>query len=335
MPKTGKSTLKTKLKIDLGCGNKCEKGFVGMDKRKLKGVKIVHDLEKIPYPLEDNSVDELLARHTVEHLEQKKIIDIFNEWWRILKPGKQLTIITPEGSTSLYRRDLTHLHPWDFTTPRYLDPAFFLYDTYQPKPWEIISNELDEKGMLYFRMKKGATKDPRICLLVVESRDYLLKEYVRWIMRNKFYRVLFWTSDKAPIWYLRQNLIRTALTTGCTHVLFIDTDVIPPENFIKELLARKKDMVSGIYHIFTGVPCSQKDGKYYQGKGLEEVDVCSMGASLIRREVLERVPYPKPDDHSMDADVKFCKAVKKAGFKIFQDFDLKCVHIQTVPIINK
>ena len=36
--------------LDIGCGLRKVEGSVGMDKFKLKGVDVVHDMEKIPYP---------------------------------------------------------------------------------------------------------------------------------------------------------------------------------------------------------------------------------------------------------------------------------------------
>ena len=171
-----------------------------------------------------------------------------------------------------------------------------------------------------------------IVLLVVESRPKIWTEYVKWLVKQK--NILFWEEDKAPIWYMRRKLIERALETDCSHVLFVDTDVVPPKDFIKKLLAHNKDIVSGAYHLFTGTPCSRKNGEFYQGEGLEEVDMCSIGASLIKREVLEKIEYPEPDDHTMDADYEFCKKAKKQGFKVYQDFDLNCLHIQIVPVVK-
>ena len=34
--------MKAKLNLDVGCGENCQPGFVGMDIRKVKGVEIIH-----------------------------------------------------------------------------------------------------------------------------------------------------------------------------------------------------------------------------------------------------------------------------------------------------
>ena len=51
------------MKINLGCGRNIMKGYVNVDKIKLRGVDVVHDLDKFPYPFKENSVDEIYARY--------------------------------------------------------------------------------------------------------------------------------------------------------------------------------------------------------------------------------------------------------------------------------
>lgn len=175
----------------------------------------------------------------------------------------------------------------------------------------------------------------KVCLLVVEDRDYILQEYmwqvIELMSRGKVARVFRYKGNHKPIWHIRDELIKKALETDCTHILFIDTDVLIPDNFVKTLLSHKKDIVAGTYYDLDRKPMVYKDLKRYQGKGLEEVDLCCIGASLIERKVLEKVSYSRPQNNkAIDGDVDFCVKVKEAGFKIYQDFDLKCDHIKLV-----
>ena len=55
MAKKRIAKVSQKIMLDIGCGGNKQRGFTGMDKRKLEGVDIVHDVEKIPYPLKANS----------------------------------------------------------------------------------------------------------------------------------------------------------------------------------------------------------------------------------------------------------------------------------------
>lgn len=128
---------KTGILLDIGCGGNKQKNFVGMDKRKLPGVDIIHDLEKFPYPFEKESVLTIVASHIIEHIKPWLMLDLMNELWRITKVGGQLAIIVPYGVSHGFIQDPTHCNPCNETTWQYFCPAFELYNIYQPKPWMI------------------------------------------------------------------------------------------------------------------------------------------------------------------------------------------------------
>jgi hypothetical protein len=178
------------------------------------------------------------------------------------------------------------------------------------------------------------TAKPKILLLVVENRDYLPTEYAKWMLHafSQLYGVHFWEGKRKPIWFMRQQMLKRALETKCTHVLFVDTDVIPQEGFLEKLLFLDADIATGIYYHADGTPVSRKDGLPFKGQGAQKVDMGSMGAALIKRQVIKKVMYPQPDNVTIDADIEFAKLVREAGFKIVQDFDNKCVHLLFVPV---
>ncbi len=103
------------IKLDLGCGENKQEGFVGIDIRKLKGVDIVHDLEKFPYPLPDECASLAIASHLVEHINPHKgvFIDFMNEVWRLLKPNGEFIIGTPYAGSPGYYQDPTHCFSLD------------------------------------------------------------------------------------------------------------------------------------------------------------------------------------------------------------------------------
>ncbi len=123
--------------LDVGCGENKQKRFVGMDKRKLPGVDIVHDLEVFPYPLDDNSCLTIVGSHIVEHIKPWLMIDFMNELWRIAKVEGQLAISMPYGVSRGFQQDPTHCNVCNEATWQYFDPRFPLYNIYKPKPWEV------------------------------------------------------------------------------------------------------------------------------------------------------------------------------------------------------
>jgi SAM-dependent methyltransferase len=150
--------------LDLGCGRNKQAEFVGMDIRPLEGVDIVHDIEKIPYPLPDEICLSVLASHIVEHLKPWLFIDIMNELWRIMKPNGRLMIATPYAGSYGYWQDPTHCNGCNEATWGYFDPTHHarLYGIYTPKPWKIIKNAWQVNGNMEVIMEKIPASDYRL-----------------------------------------------------------------------------------------------------------------------------------------------------------------------------
>jgi Methyltransferase domain len=81
------------LRVDLGAGPDPLQGFESLDIRPLDGVKYVSDVRKLPF--EDGEVDELAARHLIEHFTKYEVGDVLKEWCRVLKPGAHITLWCP------------------------------------------------------------------------------------------------------------------------------------------------------------------------------------------------------------------------------------------------
>lgn len=126
------------IKLDFGCGENKQNGFIGMDKRKVKGVDIVHDLEVFPYPLPDECCSSIMGSHIIEHIKPEFSISLMDELWRIMKVGGQLILSTPYPGSPGYWQDPTHCNGWNEATFQYFDSRFPLYNIYKPKPWKII-----------------------------------------------------------------------------------------------------------------------------------------------------------------------------------------------------
>lgn len=155
--KKPKLDTKKGILLDFGCGaRKQGVHWMGMDKRGVEGVDIVHDLEKLPYPLPDESVLTCLASHVLEHLDPRLTIDIFNEIWRMMKKGGELVIAVPYGGSRAFWQDPTHINGFTEVTFEYFDPKLnpTLYGIYSPKPWRITRRFWHPEGMLEVVMVK-------------------------------------------------------------------------------------------------------------------------------------------------------------------------------------
>lgn len=153
---------KSGIKLDIGCGSNRQPNFVGMDIRKVKGVDIVHDVQKTPYPIPKESCLMVLMSHLWEHIEPKYRMSVMDEIWRIMKPEGQLLISVPYYLSFGAYQDPTHYPCPNEATFTYFDPNCPLYQIYQPKPWKVVRNDYQINGnMEVILEKRQARKDKR------------------------------------------------------------------------------------------------------------------------------------------------------------------------------
>lgn len=83
------------MKLHLGCGGKHLDEYTNIDIIPGPTVDLVssaHELNDI----QDNSVDEILVEHLLEHLTFYEANRALAEWYRVLKPGGKLFIEVPD-----------------------------------------------------------------------------------------------------------------------------------------------------------------------------------------------------------------------------------------------
>lgn len=100
------TTAKPPLILDLGCSDNKTARAYGVDIDSANHPDIVFDLNKFPYPVQDHSVDKVVAKHIVEHLND--LYGIFREVHRILKPGGDFMIETPHFSSRVAYSEPEH-----------------------------------------------------------------------------------------------------------------------------------------------------------------------------------------------------------------------------------
>ena len=101
------------MKLNLGCGNKIIDGYINVDKFDTYNVDIKHDLEKFPYPFEDDTVEEIILSHVLEHIGQSPdiFIKIIKELYRICKNQALIEISVPHPRHDNFISDPTHVRP--------------------------------------------------------------------------------------------------------------------------------------------------------------------------------------------------------------------------------
>lgn len=81
-------------RINVGCGRKIKDGWVNLD-RLDHGQEIVADVFEHFKNVPENTFDEILAEHFIEHFDPDQVIELLNLFYKALKKGGLLHIVVP------------------------------------------------------------------------------------------------------------------------------------------------------------------------------------------------------------------------------------------------
>ncbi|WP_157279891.1 class I SAM-dependent methyltransferase [Paenibacillus swuensis] len=130
------------MQVQLGCGFHKQKGFVGIDRFAVAGVDVVCDLDK-GLPLEKNSVDVLVASHSLQFVDN--LMYVMREIYRVCRHKAIVYIIAPYAHSQCHIGNPYNRYLFNEHTPRF----FTGVDTYragsQPEvtPSEFVMDEDD------------------------------------------------------------------------------------------------------------------------------------------------------------------------------------------------
>jgi SAM-dependent methyltransferase len=114
------------LRLNLGCGRNIIADWVNVDWMALPGVDVVanlNDCAATPLPFDDDSVDELVLSHVLEHVPNS--LPLMQELHRIAKAGAKVTIRTPYGSSDDAWEDPTHVRPYFYGSFGYFSQPYY------------------------------------------------------------------------------------------------------------------------------------------------------------------------------------------------------------------
>ncbi len=156
------------FRLDVACGSNKMPGFFGVDIAG-KDVDVTWDLEKFPWPFPDNSVDEIVCNHYIEHT--KDLIAFMNELHRIMVPGGSALIRAPYYNSMRAWQDPTHT--------RAISEATFLYYN---KDWRE-ANKLDHYPIKCdFDYSYGYDFTPDWAMRSEESKAFAVRHYTNVVM---------------------------------------------------------------------------------------------------------------------------------------------------------
>jgi GT2 family glycosyltransferase len=140
----------------------------------------------------------------------------------------------------------------------------------------------------------------------------------------------------------RRNFTVLQSDTECSHYLFVDADIIFTERHIDKLVGLNADVVSGAYrmrekhhHFAAGYTREPVEYIADTTTGVLDVDFVGGGFLLVKKDVLDRLPYPwfhrawaEGDGRRFQRgeDVSFCMLAREHGYRIILDCDCVVNH---------
>ena len=99
------------LRLNLGCGVNKMDGYLNVDKFDYGKPDLVMDLEQTPWQFADDSVDEIMLNHILEHLgkDTQTFFAIIKEIYRVCKNNALIEINVPHPRHDNFINDPTHV----------------------------------------------------------------------------------------------------------------------------------------------------------------------------------------------------------------------------------
>jgi len=195
--------------------------------------------------------------------------------------------------------------------------------------------------------------NPQILICVPVPTNYfadcrVVAQMEAWGM-HKNVEVYYPATSGPEIGQDKAVMIAEGLDPKPTHILFVDYDVIPPQDALQRLLAHDKDIVSGTYPVcldnhITWCLSTEESNKLMEVKDIPkelfEATVVSNGMMLVKMEVFEELEWPYFENRftkggiSMGHDIDFCQKARDAGFTLWVDPTIKCQHFKNVELLG-
>ena len=196
-------------------------------------------------------------------------------------------------------------------------------------------------------------KKPFKLMIAVPCMDYVHVDFMNSLLKlcQHLQRegIVFQTEIQSGtlIYFARNQLAAKAVCENCTHILFLDSDMVFDESIVESLLFTGKDFVCGAFQarrspygscIFTSLKPVERVKDY--GMAPFQVEGCGMACTMISTEIIKEVQskYGNPfnpdkfEGISFGEDTAFCWRARKCGYEIWCDPTVRIGHVAHVTI---
>lgn len=192
---------------------------------------------------------------------------------------------------------------------------------------------------------------PGFSLSLATLTPYLAQTYVLPGLTEQNFSLRI--AESSSICDNRHILVRDALKDGCTHICFIDDDMVFPRDAVHRLAKWRQPVVAANYRkrvpggaFVATKPLKNGSTDYQQvvtserSVSLEEVTGFGFGLCLIDAEVFRKLPQPwfefrwdEEEQAHLGEDILFCRACIANEIPMYIDHDLsrEIVHLGIYP----
>lgn len=189
-------------------------------------------------------------------------------------------------------------------------------------------------------------------LIAIPSQDYinigfvesLLKLQRRLLKDGVDFTVNFRTG--ALVYDSREQMAAKARMEDYTHVLWLDSDMVFPDDIFQKLMSHKKDFVTGICHarkkpyrscVFKRLfPEAERYTARSYPNSLFPIAACGFACVLTSVELLRDIKKEYGSlflpNLAFGEDLAFCQKATEAGYELWADPDVQIKHIGHIEI---
>lgn len=191
---------------------------------------------------------------------------------------------------------------------------------------------------------------PSIFIAIINNRDEISVEFfdnfLKFLLANLKYKPIVQRTNHYDIAIMRNYAVSLAKEQGADYILFLDSDMVYPEETLDQLLSAKKDIIGGIYvkrHTPPKVLLQFKslnEQKIYDPDNaieitgnIEKMEASGLGGVLVKMSVFDKIEKPYFQtllkDNGVDyigEDITFFRKIKEAGIDAYCDTSLEYGH---------